>query len=204
MSTTQVIHRIGEADHQCHYPVYVHDGGPERLAGTIYRWHRVWYARPVGTDTETRITGASKGDRTPLSLAAAQHLADEVAAGRITPQTPAEDATAAPTLPVGPSPLLHPRLKINDTNVTSAHRALDGLALHLWRPLGGYPGADNPWALQCLMPGCEWWGPRYWSHLRGRNGNPPSTHRHDRTDGKPGTGCAGDTAVRALIPAYRS
>jgi hypothetical protein len=46
---------------------------------------------------------------------------------------------------------------------------------------------------------CEfggWTGPRYWSHLRGRNSNPPSTHfRHP--------GCIPDDQVRARIPAYQ-
>jgi hypothetical protein len=63
----------------------------------------------------------------------------------------------------------------------------------LWRPLSGYPGSDNPWFLQCQL--CGWAGPRYWSHLRRRNGKPPKPSRH------PG-GCVGAEKVRARIPAY--
>ncbi|TDT23046.1 hypothetical protein EV562_1201 [Streptomyces sp. BK208] len=42
----------------------------------------------------------------------------------------------------------------------------------------GYPGADQPWLMECRL--CGWKGHRFWSHLRGRNGNgiPRPANRH--------------------------
>ncbi|MFK0154206.1 hypothetical protein ACIQVK_19300 [Streptomyces sp. NPDC090493] len=77
-------------------------------------------------------------------------------------------------------------------NIAGAHTAFAGLAEHYWRVVyRGFPWSDNPWFLLC-----GWSGVRYWSHHRGRNGNPPSACRHDG-------GCIGEEKVRALIAAYQ-
>ncbi|MCT6782227.1 hypothetical protein LXH09_37020 [Streptomyces sp. CS7] len=70
-------------------------------------------------------------------------------------------------------------------NHEAAFRALRGLEALRWIPLGGYPGADNPWLMRCQL--CDWTGPRYWSHMRGRKGAPPTPYRHP--------GCTGRKAV---------
>lgn len=178
-------YRFGDPDRDCRYPVYVDD----LYAGLIFRWHKPWYAVPVGTDEETRRTGEK------AKKAAAQFLVDQVDAGAITPQATAPEQ-AAPAL-YDPVPLLHPRMPANPTNQRTAEQVIERLADHFWKPLGGYPGADNPWLMRCELDGCEedWQGVRYWSHLRGRNNNPPSPYRHP--------GCIGAEQVRARIAAYQ-
>ncbi|MEU9279521.1 hypothetical protein [Streptomyces sp. NPDC048341] len=176
--------QLGDADQECRYPVNV-DG---KNVGLIYRWHGAWYAVPAGQSDELRVGAGSSG-----SEAAARYLTEEFDAGRITPQKNTETGTAAPRELVGPVPLLHPRMPATPRNTKAAHAAMAGLTEHLWTPLHGYPGADNPWALKCEL--CGWQGPRYWSHLRGRNGNPPSTFRHPE--------CLDAEKVRARITAYQ-
>ncbi|MGO4427023.1 hypothetical protein AB4Z54_52065, partial [Streptomyces sp. MCAF7] len=109
------------------------------------------------------------------------------------PQKDTENELTTPRAFFGPVPLLHPRMPANDRNIEAAYKAMAGLTEYLWTPLGGYPGADNPWALRCQL--CGWEGPRYWSHLRGRNNNPPSAFRHP--------GCIGADKARARIAAYQ-
>jgi hypothetical protein len=177
-------YRLGEPDVECHYPVSVDDG---KHIGRIFRWHGAWLAVPAGSEDEIRVADGRKGrDR------AAQYLAAEYAAGRITPLHSAASSAQVPTLS-GPVPLLHWRLPATTRNVEAARTAMAGLAAYRWWPLSGYPGSDNPWFMSCQL--CEWTGPRYWSHLRGRNKQPPPLSRH--------RGCVAPETVRALIPAYR-
>ncbi|MFF5809110.1 hypothetical protein [Streptomyces sp. NPDC012746] len=177
-------HQLGDADQECRYPVLV-DG---HHLGIIFRWHGAWLATPAGTTDEIRVAAGRIG-----SEAAARYLVAEFDAGRITPQQATEAPAVAPHDWHGPAPLLHPRMPASPRNLDGAKTAHAGLTEYLWTPLGGYPGADNPWAMRCDL--CGWTGVRYWSHLRGRNGNPPSTHRHP--------GCIEPTQVRARIAAYK-
>ncbi|MFI8266716.1 hypothetical protein [Streptomyces sp. NPDC085665] len=173
-------YRIGDADRECRYAVTA-DG---QHIGRIFRWHGGWFALPAGASEATR-----QGDGRDGNQAAARYLLAEYRAGRITPQadTPNPDPAAD-----GPMSLLHPRLRDTDRNGKAARKAVAGLTAYRWAPLAGYPGADNPWRVWCQL--CGWEGNRYWSHLRGRNGNPPSPYRHP--------GCIGADKVRAVIPAY--
>lgn len=177
-------YQLGNTDQECRYPVLI-DG---KNIGLIYRWHGAWFAIPAGTSKERRVGYGSTGSDT-----AAQHLVAEFNAGRITPQQDTETPHAKPRRLMGPVPLLHPRMPASARNVETAHKAMAGLTEYLWTPFGGYPGADNPWFLRCQL--CGWTGPRYWSHLRGRNGNPPSPFRHP--------GCLEAGLVRSRIAAYQ-
>ncbi|MDG5807884.1 hypothetical protein P9869_35610 [Streptomyces ossamyceticus] len=183
---TPETYRIGEADIECRYPVTL----GEWFLGRIFRWHGAWYAVAAGTGEETRVADGSVGKEL-----AARHLYDEFMAGRITAMRQADSEAEAPVL-FGPVPLLHSRMPVNDRNVEAAHVAMAGLTIYQWTPFGGYPGSDNPWYLRCEL--CGWSGPRYWSHLRGRNGNPPSPNRHAKYKK-----CVGKEKVRELITAYQ-
>ncbi|WP_051833212.1 hypothetical protein [Streptomyces katrae] len=173
-------YRIGRADHECRYPVLV----DEQQIGRIFRWHGGWLAIPAGTSEPIR-----RGDGRDGSDAVARYLLEEYRAGRITPQA---DTRKPDQGTGGRVPLLHPRMRDTDRNQNAARKAVAGLTAYRWEPRGGYPGADNPWAVRCQL--CGWEGNRYWSHLRGRNGNPPSPYRHP--------GCIDADKVRAVIPAY--
>ncbi|MFJ2745455.1 hypothetical protein ACIO3O_38000 [Streptomyces sp. NPDC087440] len=70
-------------------------------------------------------------------------------------------------------------MPVNDRNAASAHKAFAQYTRHDWRALSGFPGSDNHQLLMCLKPKCGWIGPRYYSHLRGRNGGPPPAQRHE-------------------------
>ncbi|MER8039412.1 hypothetical protein [Streptomyces hydrogenans] len=173
---------IGNPDGECRYPVTL-DG---KCIGRVFRWHGAWYAAPAGQPNERRIAdGAGKE-------LAANYLVELFDSGKITPQEEGEKETPA-VLSSSNVPLLHLRLNRTPRNVKAAEKAMTGISEFLWVPLDGYPGADNPWLLRCQL--CGWQGPRYWSHLRGRNGNPPSTYRHP--------GCRPADEVRAAIPAYK-
>ncbi|WP_098019105.1 hypothetical protein [Streptomyces sp. b62] len=175
--------QLGTPDQECRYPVRL-DG---LHIGRIYRWHGAWYAVPAGHSEEIRVAAGSAGKEL-----AAGYLVAMYDLRQITPQAETEDEDATPRELVGPVPLLHPRMPATPRNTEAAHKAMAGLAEFLWTPLGGYPGADNPWFLRCQL--CGWQGPRYWSHLRGRNGNPPSAFRHP--------GCLDAEKVRAAITVY--
>jgi hypothetical protein len=181
-------YRIGAPDISCRYPVII---GEDQVIGRAHRWHRDWWV-----DTST---GEHNLRRPPTGVPgiemAAAHLAQEYTAGRIT-AVPLDQVHAEAPQPLhGPVPLLHPRMPATDRNIKSAHTAFAGLAAHHWRAvLTGFPGSDNHWFLSCEL--CPWEGPKFWSHLRGRNGAPPSAHRHEG-------GCIGKEKVRALIPAYQ-
>ncbi|WP_030711082.1 hypothetical protein [Streptomyces sp. NRRL F-2580] len=181
-------YRVGVPDMSCRYPVII---GEDQVIGRAHRWHRDWWV-----DTST---GEHNLRRPPTGVPgiemAAAHLAQEYAAGRIT-AVPLDQVRAEAPKPLnGPVPLLHPRMPVTDRNIESAQTAFAGLAAHHWRAvLTGFPGSDNHWFLSCLL--CPWEGPKFWSHLRGRNGAPPSAHRHEG-------GCIGKDKVRQLIPAYQ-
>ncbi|MFI6663195.1 hypothetical protein ACIBL8_47880 [Streptomyces sp. NPDC050523] len=188
MNETPRPYRLGTPDINCRYPV--HAGA--WFLGWAFRWHGTWWAIAAGTGEETRV--ADGGPRQGGGVdAVASHLHSEFMAGRIAPQQAVDSAAAEPARPED-VPLLHPRMPETARNIAAAEVALTGLAEHRWTPYGGYPGSDNPWYMECQL--CGWKGPRYWSHLRGRNGMAPSVHRHEG-------GCIGADAVREAIAAYR-
>ncbi len=162
----------GTPDTECRYPVTLPD---DRFIGLVFRWHRAWYAVPAGTDTEIRVSAGAIGKD-----AAAEYLCAELEAGRLTPNQELPK-TSNPERGNGPAPLLHPRMD-KPHNRSAALTAVQGISELQWTPLGGYPGADNPWLLSCDR--CEWVGVKYWSHLRGRKGNQPSPFRHPGCTGR--------------------
>lgn len=164
-------HTFGTPDTECRYPVLLND----HFIGYVFRWHRAWIATPTGLKTEIRVSAGSIGKD-----AAARYLCDEFDAGRIAPHQKAPTDNSAER-GSGPAPLLHPRMD-KPHNRTAALTAVHGLSDLQWTPLGGYPGADNPWLLSCDR--CGWEGVKYWSHLRGRKGNPPSPFRHPGCTGR--------------------
>ncbi len=187
VSTTVPTYRVGAPDIQCRYPVIV---GEDQVIGRAFRWHRDWLV--LTTEGEHNLRRPPKG--TPGTEMAAAHLAQQYAAGHIGAVPLDQVLAEAPTPLVGPVPLLHPRMPVNDRNIEGAEIAFAGLAAHFWRAvLTGFPGSDNHWLLICEL--CGWQGPKFWSHLRGRNGEPPSARRHKG-------GCIGEDKVRQLIPAY--
>ncbi|MFF8432826.1 hypothetical protein [Streptomyces bacillaris] len=187
VSTTVPTYRVGAPDIQCRYPVIV---GEDQVIGRAFRWHRDWLV--LTTEGEHNLRRPPKG--TPGTEMAAAHLAQQYAAGHIGAVPLDQVLAEAPTPLVGPVPLLHPRMPVNDRNIEGAEIAFAGLASHFWRAvLTGFPGSDNHWLLICEL--CGWQGPKFWSHLRGRNGEPPSARRHKG-------GCIGEDKVRQLIPAY--
>lgn len=192
MTTTQAAmpYRIGEPDIQCRYPVII---GEDRVIGQAYRWHRDWLV--VTTEGEHNLRRPPTGTRGEDMAAA--YLAEEYAAGRITAVTLDQVRAEAPKPLNGPVPLLHPRMPASPRNIAGARVAFAGLTEHRWRALStGFPGSDNPWYLLCEL--CGWAGPVYWSHLRGRNGNPPTINRHAKYKK-----CVGKEKVRELIAAYQ-
>ncbi|WP_051710243.1 hypothetical protein [Streptomyces sp. NRRL S-350] len=195
-TTTTLAYRIGDPDAECRYPVIIGTENP-LVIGWAFRWHRNWLVTAAWTDgseSERNLHRPAKGDK-GVDMAAA-FLAEQYAAGAIT-AVPLAEALAEMPLPIGPVLLLHPRMAVkerNDRNIASALKAFAGLAEHHWRAYGGFPGSDNPWFVGCEL--CGWTGPKYWSHLRGRNGNPPSITRHL---GK----CVDEDKIREAIPAYR-
>ncbi|MEV7659908.1 hypothetical protein AB0O39_37835 [Streptomyces anulatus] len=177
---TSLTYAFGAPDAECRYPVTTRGN----YVGLVFRWHRAWFAIPAGitkadgTEHEIRVSSGSTGKD-----AAAQYLCAEFDAGRIAPAQKAPEP-GAPVSTTGALPLLHRRMD-KPQNHKAAWAALRGLVALRWTPLGGYPGADNPWLLRCQL--CGWTGIKYWSHLRGRNGNPPSPFRHP--------GCTGRKAI---------
>ncbi|MFJ8385558.1 hypothetical protein ACIQ9Q_13800 [Streptomyces sp. NPDC094438] len=185
---TAMPYRIGTPDTASRYPVIV---GDDWVIGHMHRWHRDWWVdSSIG---EHNLGRPPKGK--PGEEMAAEHLTKEYAAGCITAVPLKQIQAAAPKPLLGPVPLLHPRMPATDRNIKSAITAFAGLAEHHWRAvLTGFPGSDNHWYLSCEL--CPWEGPKFWSHLRGRNGAPPSAHRHEG-------GCIGKDKVRELITAYQ-
>lgn len=190
MSTATLPFRIGEPDVECRYPVIIGEG---QVIGQAFRWHRDWL---VDTSEGERNLGRPPTGAKGIDMAAA-HLAEEYAAARVK-AVPLDQVLAEAPKPLnGPVPLLDPRMPASPRNIDGARLAFAGLAKHHWRAvLRGFPGSDNPWYLLCEL--CGWQGPCYWSHLRGRDGNPPSANRHAKS-----RKCIGEEKVRALIPAYQ-
>ncbi|MFC9431524.1 hypothetical protein [Streptomyces sp. NPDC056987] len=181
--------RLGEVDTQCRYPVIIGADGDGQVIGKAFRWHRNWLV--TTTAGEHNLGRPPKGNK-GIDMATS-YLAEEYAAGRLS-AVPPPTAEATAEL-CGPVPLLHPRMPATPRNISQAHTAFAGLTEHYWKPVAtGFPGSDNAWFLLCEL--CGWSGVRYWSHHRGRNGNPPSAHRHNG-------GCIGKEKVRALIAAYQ-
>ncbi|MFD0370812.1 hypothetical protein [Streptomyces sp. NPDC127114] len=181
-------YRVGTPDIAGRYPVII---GQDLVIGRAHRWSRDWWVETSAG--ETNLGRPAKG--VPGVEMAAARLAEKYAAGEIT-AIPLNQIRAEVLQPVtGPVPLLHPRMPVNDRNTKSAEAAFAGLANLRWRAvLTGFPGSDNHWLLLCEL--CGWVGPKFWSHLRGRNGGLPSLHRHEG-------GCVGPDRVRELIPAYQ-
>ncbi|MFB6670659.1 hypothetical protein [Streptomyces parvus] len=161
-------YELGKRDATGRYAVTV-DG---RRAGDIHRFHGEWYARPHGHTEESRHDDKD---------AAASHLVDLVDSGATDPA-----AAPAPAAAVeGIVPWLAPRLKPTRRNILSAGIALARVAELAWLPededgnTTGYPGSDNPWMLKCCLSGH--YVMRWWSHLRGRNGDntPRPVWRHE-------------------------
>ncbi|MEU1133343.1 hypothetical protein ABZ383_26400 [Streptomyces sp. NPDC005900] len=159
---------ISEPDDLCQYPVTV----PGGYVGYVFRWHKYWWAVEAGTGQETRHLKNGKDDPVPGREKAALYLATRAANGLITPTTTPPPIQAEH---LAEPPLLHPRMKDTQANRDRAREVDESLALHLWTRRSGFPGTDNPMMLECAD---GWRGPLYWSHLRGRNGNPPSLFRH--------------------------
>ncbi|GHA47735.1 hypothetical protein GCM10010329_82680 [Streptomyces spiroverticillatus] len=167
MSTPPTPYRTGESDAECRTPVIVGDG---LVLGLAYRWHRTWHV--VTSEGETNLNRPPTGEK-GIDMAA-RHLIKAHAAGHITPVR----LTKVPlTVLYGPVPLLDPRMPVTARNTESAHKAFAQYARHDWRALTGFPGSDNHQLLLCER--CGWIGPRYYSHLRGRNGGPPPAQRHE-------------------------
>ncbi|MEV6726989.1 hypothetical protein AB0M94_39475 [Streptomyces xanthochromogenes] len=162
---------LGKRAEDGRYPVAV-DLVP---VGTVHRRHGSWYATIPGH----RITKAFT-DR----HAAAEHIAELLDQG-IYPSIPAPGVTYIPASPAQiesdpTSTYLHllPDLRFSLANLIRAAEAMARLAQLGWVPLEGYPGADQGWLMQCRL--CGWKGRRFWSHLRGRNGDrtPRPANRH--------------------------
>ncbi|MFF9345344.1 hypothetical protein ACF1CG_36995 [Streptomyces sp. NPDC014773] len=154
---------IGKHAASGHYAVSV-DGIP---SGTIHRRHKVWFATVPGTVNDGRFTNR---------FDAAEYHVYMYDLG-IRPKVPAQ--APAPLHTPTPATFLLPDLRLTVANVVRAAEAMARLAQLGWEPLEGYPGADQPWLLRCRL--CGWEGHRFWSHLRGRNGDmtPRPAHRHD-------------------------
>ncbi|MEU6460111.1 hypothetical protein [Streptomyces sp. NPDC047065] len=126
-------------------------------AGYVYRRHGSWYGVMPGQ------TEARRPDR----FQAAYHLVRLTDAGhRPTPQK-----AGLPLTSEARDLLISPHLRLTAPNIVRASEAIARLGELGWRPLTGYPGADQSWRMACLL-GCGWEGTRFWSHLRGRNGDP--------------------------------
>ncbi|MFC8013547.1 hypothetical protein [Streptomyces cinereoruber] len=165
---------LGKREEDGRYPVTV-DNTP---AGTVHRRHGSWYAT---------IPGRRTTDRFSTRYDAAEFLATMADMG-IRPTVPAPgerralsatglDAAAAYAATSTYRHLL-PDLRLTVPNLVRAAEAMARLAQLGWVPLEGYPGADQPWLMACRL--CGWKGRRFWSHLRGRNGDgiPRPANRH--------------------------
>ncbi|MYT71193.1 MULTISPECIES: hypothetical protein [unclassified Streptomyces] len=127
------------------------------------------------------VNGVSSG-----RFAAAQHFVELADQGKR--PTIAQQATTTHQSPrtglhrivAGTDTYAHlvPDLKLSLANLVRAAEAMARLAQLGWVPLAGYPGADQPWHMECRL--CGWQGHRFWSHWRGRNGNgiPRPVNRH--------------------------
>ncbi|MGV9892127.1 hypothetical protein [Streptomyces sp. NPDC003395] len=167
MQNEQQRYELGKREENGRYPVRV-DGA---LVGSVYRRHGSWYATMPGHHIEGRST-----DR----HAAAQVLVLMVDQGK-RPTIPAQAARPRNPYAYATHTYSHliPDLRLTLPNLVRAAEAMARLAEIGWTPLEGYPGADQPWLMECRL--CGWEGRRFWSHLRGRNGDgiprPITRHR---------------------------
>ncbi|MET9366127.1 hypothetical protein ABZX93_35225 [Streptomyces sp. NPDC006632] len=155
---------LGKRQENGRYPVAV-DGNPP--GGTVHRRHGSWFSVIPG-----QIQGGPFADR----YQAAAHVVEMHDLG-MRPRVPAPQLTLMPT-PTSTYSHLLPDLRLSLANLVRAVEAMARLAQLGWAPLEGYPGADQPWLMQCRL--CGWKGRRFWSHLRGRNGDriPRPIKRH--------------------------
>ncbi|MGW4855352.1 hypothetical protein ACWEPZ_29420 [Streptomyces sp. NPDC004288] len=164
---------LGKREEDGRYPVAV-DGTP---FGTVYRRHGSWFATVPGHRNTKRFDNR---------FTAADFLVALTDEG-IRPRVPAPDD--APTRTgvldslVGRHATLTyrhliPDLRLTLPNLVRAVEAMARLQQLGWVPLEGYPGADQSWLMECRL--CGWKGHRFWSHLRGRNGDntPRPINRH--------------------------
>ncbi|MFD5914833.1 hypothetical protein [Streptomyces tuirus] len=165
---TQQRYVLGKRDDEGFYPVTV-DQIP---AGTVHRRHGSWYATMPG-HREQRATDRHQ---------AAAHLVTLIDQGN-RPTVPAPAPRTPTSMIQGMRATrsyahLMPQLRLSLANLVRAAEAMARLAQLGWRPLEGYPGADQPWLMECRL--CGWKGRRFWSHLRGRNddGIPRPITRH--------------------------
>ncbi|MEU9646497.1 hypothetical protein [Streptomyces sp. NPDC048188] len=156
---TQERYVLGQRDDEGFYPVSV----DQTAAGTVHRRHGSWYATMPGHPVQ----------RAADRQEAAAHLVTLLDQGK-RPTLPVQE-------PVNAAGLIHglratasyshlmPTVRLNLANLVRAAEAMARLAQLGWVPLEGYPGADQPWLMECRL--CGWKGRRFWSHLRGRNGD---------------------------------
>ncbi|MET8566439.1 hypothetical protein ABZV75_40010 [Streptomyces flaveolus] len=155
-------YRIGKRQENGNYPVSV-DGAN---VGYIYRHHRAWRAAMPGLREEPRFITREE---------AAAYLVRLIDQGHRPHPDPTPTARLGTT---GTYTFLPPDLRPTIPNFVRAAEAMARLAELGWEPLRGYPGADQPWRMRCKL--CGWEGYRFWSHLRGRNGDntPRPAYRH--------------------------
>ncbi|MFJ5646352.1 hypothetical protein [Streptomyces sp. NPDC093223] len=168
MQNDQQRYQLGAREESGRYPVRV-DGKP---AGSVYRRHGSWFPVMPGHPMDGRSTNRY-GAAELLVAAVDQGKRPTIPVQAARPHTPRalDVATRSYTY-------LIPDLRPTLPNLVRAAEATARLAELAWKPLAGYPGADQPWMMQCLL--CGWEGRRFWSHLRGRNGNgiPRPINRH--------------------------
>ncbi|MFD8376317.1 hypothetical protein ACFV2Z_37140 [Streptomyces sp. NPDC059688] len=174
MEKQQTRYVLGKRAQDGRYPVTV-DGAP---TGTVHRRHGSWY---------TTIPGHRILARFRNRFDAAEHLVTLTDRG-IRPTVPAPgdrpavglDMRTAGTGLAATRTYQHlvPDLRPTLPNLIRAVEAMARLAQLGWTPLEGYPGADQGWFMECRL--CGWKGHRFWSHLRGRNGDqtPRPINRH--------------------------
>ncbi|MFJ3762951.1 hypothetical protein [Streptomyces sp. NPDC090080] len=169
MKNEQQRYQIGAREESGRYPVRV-DGKP---AGCVYRRHGSWFPVMPGHRMDGRST-YRYGAAELLVAAVDQGKRPTIPVQAARPHTPRALDVATRSSYTYLIPDLRPTLP----NVVRAAEAMARLAELAWKPLAGYPGADQPWMMQCLL--CGWEGRRFWSHLRGRNGDgiPRPVNRH--------------------------
>ncbi|UNZ21411.1 hypothetical protein [Streptomyces sp. 891-h] len=160
MSAQEPRHLTGDRGPDGRYPVTVEG----ELAGHIYRWHGEWYACLLGQVNEVRCHGRES---------AAASLAALLESGASPGAEPPKTGTGG-----GVSPWLHPRMKPTRRNIINAGIALGWVARNRLGTAARYPGFDNPWTLRCLLCGQD--VERWWSHMRGRNGDPTPSRMASR------------------------
>ncbi|MGW2689942.1 hypothetical protein ACWC6I_43185 [Streptomyces sp. NPDC001414] len=159
MQNEQQRYQIGAREESGRYPVTV-DGKP---AGCVYRRHGNWFPVMPGHRMEGRSTNRNGAAET-LVAAVDQGKRPTIPAQATHPEPPRNGLATANSYT-----RLIPDLRPTHANLVRAAEAMARLAELAWTPLEGYPGADQPWMMHCRL--CGWEGRRFWSHLRGRNGD---------------------------------